>query len=385
LDCTFFSFKSEEMRNQGYNGGQSYRRFGDEVLRNINNHSDNHHLRDNGYNDYNGRSNERERERERVHTYNPPTRVQGLYHNTEQGNGNVNNSHTSTCTNLHADDSAFAAVAKAILFEIQQATSANDNEADRSITTALHLNKIMSRKELMDLNNALHSRVASSWSPGLNPSKVDALVHECEKTFGEELRMLILRNDPTSTSHSNYMPSTDRRKTSPTPSPSQNVHRFPSPEGNNIDLTNHIIYDDDRNPSPMRQESSSFGYDSLRRGEIYSNATSVTALSSEDDGDDSEIYTIQLDDIKQKGMSPTFNQLNRDKRSPTSNRVRFQSNLKDDSFQSQSVATPTKKQSMLSRLRQEIEVVAPATLPENFMFEAKMGDEMFMVVVVSLF
>ena len=340
------------MRSQMQKDTRIYRRFDDEDLRNKNSKNYIHEF------EYNEGGN----------VYNPPE-----FNNREE--------RSNTNRNFVVDDNAFAAVGKNILIELDRVTSMITNEREKSVTIALQLQKIMSIDELVNFNHALNVRIRNSKHSHHDLTQIEALLYRCERTFGEELRMLIL---PKGSKSPTSRPSTERRAIA-TPSPlKHNLHRFNNPAKTDIDLTNHIIYDIE--DISIVKEGSSFSYDDTKEDNVYSNLTIPafpTASSSCDDTDASAVYTIELEDIKKKGMSSSFSEPSNDRGSP--NKVRFHSNTKDSSFQQQNIATPTKKSKRQSfGNRKSIEVVSPATVPENFMFEARMGDELFMVVVVSL-
>ena len=349
--------------------------------------------------------------REPTHEYVPPPPPQQQspppptqeYRSPLQENQRRNYNHqpyhhhsTPIHNSIEQDDRAFAAVGRRILVAIDNAlhSASANNEKDHSLTKVLQLHKMMSIRELIEFNDVLQKRVRlSSLCPYENWTFVDGLANECNQCFGDELRMLISQKGSLSPffhkqrstmnhhhqhqqhqqqHHDPYQRMNQREGTGSPLRP----HRFGgsgTANRNNydaagIDLTSHIIYDDSNVPSPMARESShSFDYNDDK---IYSNITAATAPSSDYESD-KEVYTIDLDDNRAK-----------DKRSP--NNVRFDKHATSSSTANTS---PHKKRIMKSPrivgARESVEVVAPATLPENFMFEARMGDQVFMVVVVS--
>ncbi len=282
--------------------------------------------------------------------------------------------------NLHSqvnsveDDKAFATIGRAILATLNDVSYSAKNEKEKSIAKVLELHKTMSFKELVEFNNALKARVKVGMSPFTNRTYVDELTQECDKCFGDELRMLVSQKgslSPLFKRRPNMQEDTFHRSNE-----NGSPQRFGSDEPIDIDLTNHIIYED-RNPSSMASERTySFDYVDEK---TYPNLSTATAPSSDYEYEDKDVYTIKPEDIK-RSRSPKPHQYQpKDKISPS--KVRFD--------QLESINSPTKNRIMQSpsrvRGREIVEVIAPATLPEDFMFEARVGDQVFMVVVVSIF
>ncbi len=161
---------------------------------------------------------------------------------------------------------------------------------------------------------------------------------------------------------------------------SESPHRFDDGRVD-IDLTNHIIYDE--NDLTPRADEKTFRYDN-DDDIIFSSVKTANSPSRYSDSDEKDVYSIDIEDIKRrKSSSPTQHQKPQEREekeihSPT--KVKFEN-------QAVSTIAPSQQRSVKSSnivgARETVEVVAPATLPENFMFEAKMGDEVFMVIVVS--
>ncbi len=343
-------------RNQSHiNHSPQYQRFKD---RDEQTQPANKYYEDNRSNDDNQRGRGR-------YNYNPPN-AYDVYDDYDETTA------SPTYRSFIADDRDFYEVGKAILLELDEATNSTTNDREKSVATALQLHKMLSIKELNDFNNALSSRIKGIH---YNQSQIDMFTHTCERTFGKELRMLILQKgsiSPFSKASTKQSETSSNFVEQPF---SEKFHK--SPESNNsIDLTDHIIYDEDTQKSP----SSSF-YEGN-----FPTLTSVrTSSNTDNNDDDSEIYTIELMDIKKKKSFPTSNRQSslKNKRSPS--KVRFDSKTQETSKRDKKNAdsTSSKKRYQAAGMRESVQVVAPATLPENFMFEARIGDEIFMVVVVS--
>ena len=337
----------------------------------------------------------------------PPTQeYRSPLQENQKGNFNQTYHHSNPKHNsIEQDDRAFAAIGRAVLAAIDDVSHSAMSEKDQSVAKVLELHKMMSVRELIEFNDALQKRVRlSSSCPYQNWTFVDGLANECNECFGDELRMLISQKGSLSpffrrlqsTTHDHHHRHHQQQQQQQHHDPYQRAYQregseSPLPprrfsgsgtknrnyDATDIDLTSHIVYED---PSPMAREGThSFDYNDDK---INSNFTAATAPSSDYESD-KEVYTIDLDDVKRKNYSPSNTNLERakDKRSP--NNVRF-----DEHATSSSTNTPThqkrfKKSPRIVGARESVEVVAPATLPENFMFEARIGDQVFMVVVVS--
>lgn len=282
--------------------------------------------------------------------------------------------HSINSSDLIIDDISFYHFGECILYEVEKETSSISRGREKSIAIAVQLNEMLSMKELIDFNNSLKLRLKKFGPPHRNMSQLEELVHDCDRVFGDELRQMVYHKAPISSSHPpSHFKMEHYHDMSSTPK-SQNVLRFSYPEKPKLDLTNYVIQNE-ISASPKEPQFSVGNVETLN-SRIQSNGTSITAMSTASDDMDDHVYTIDVQDVI-KGLSPRVKKNIKDVR--YSDFIRAQSNRN----QRTQIPTPTKKATILHKSRREVQVMAPATLPENFVFEARMGDEIFMVVVVS--
>ena len=373
------------MYNQGHNFSPPYRRFEDERLHHPNQNQQDHHPRSQSYNrteyshDHDGG---KYHHKERGNIYDPPEMQaqQSYYHQSKKSSiRSPSPPPPPPRSNFIVDDKSFVAIGKAIISELEDNEFLGRNARERSSAVVIQLQKMMSIKQLIDLNDALKSRLARFGPPYRNMSQMEMLVHQCDSSFGEELEQLIRQKGSVSElfhspRHHHRQQPENQPSSSSYSDHDNNFQRVYSPEVHNNDLTNHIIYD------VKVRDDSPFNSETMTKSSIRSNNTAETSTSSCDDAGDSEVYTIALEDIKE-ALSPTLLD-NKIKNKMSNGKVRFQDHKKNVFSEDTSIATPTRQISNQTK-REKVEVVAPAALPENFTFEARKGDELFMVSVVS--
>ena len=382
------------MYHQEQNYSPVYRRFGDDrphhqhqqqhVRTQMYNRNEYSHENSNG-----GRYHNKEREgkggryhnkeQERIHVYDPPD-IPSQQPKYPKRNTTSFRSPTPPGSNFIFDDKAFIAIARAILSELEHYDFRGRNARERSSAVAAQLQKMMSTKQLIDFNESLKSRLARFGPPYHNMSQMEMLVHQCNSIFGEELQQFIRQEGSVSEvfhSPRKHHQSEEKSSSVSYPDEDRNFQRVYTPEIYHNDLTNHIIYDVKAREEPLYEA------EAVTKEKMNSNHTDETVSSSCDGASDSDVYTIALEDIKGRA-SPTLADIKtRNKMTP--NKVRFQKHVKSDTLEDPNIATPTSSILTPSKKnREEVEVFAPAALPENFTFEARKGDELFMVSVVSI-
>ena len=357
------------MNSRSFKNPNDYRRFSD------NNIPSRFHYYDNGdgvYNDssyVNSNRSKHEFAEQRRQFYVPPTDQRNYPQENQRNYNNYANAISDE------EDNVFVTVGRGILAALDDASRSATNEKELSVAKVLKLNKMMSVRELMEFNDELEVRLKRGMSTNRNGVFVYELAQECDRCFGDELRMLILRKE----SHSPQHQSGFTMQQEPFPGLNQNesIRRFGgvSREPVDIDLTNHIISEESHQSPYASERTYSFDYVDDK---MYSGVTTETDPSSDWDCSDKEdVYTIEMNNIK-KNVSPKSNQQrSQGRHSPT--KVRFEKNETSNK-------APKKKAKQRPKViggREVVEVVAPATLPAGFMFEARSGDQVFMVVVVS--
>ena len=125
------------------------------------------------------------------------------------------------------------------------------------------------------------------------------------------------------------------------------------------DLTDHIVWDNDLGKR-------------MHIPKKTSNDTDSTAQMSQFNDGESEVYDMIVED--QEGKANTFEGYN-------------SSGDNDDKSVASlySISRTKALDSPPPNNRKIVRVKAPETLPGNFMFEARMNDDIFMVYVVSLY
>ncbi len=303
------------------------------------------------------------------HGYKPPELAQ-----TPRNPERRSSFHSINSSDLIIDDMSFYHFGECILYEVEKETSSISRGREKSTAIVVQLNEMLSMKELIDFNNSLKFRLKKFGPPHRNMSQLEELVHDCDRVFGDELRQLVYQKVPISPLHSSSRVKMEHYHDISSTPKSQNVLRFSYPEKPKLDLTNYVI-PNEISDSP-KEPQFSVGYDGMLNSRDQSNGTSITAMSTASDDMDDHVYTIDVHDVI-KGITPRAKKNMKDVR--YSNSIRAQSS----GNQRTQIPTPTKKATILHKSRREVQVMAPATLPENFVFEARMGDEIFMVVVVS--
>jgi len=286
--------------------------------------------------------------KEKSRTYNPP-QVKRQFTTNETFNSTYSDA-TST-QHFLADDKTFFAVGRAIISQLglgsNRSESALRSQAERSVEIAIELQRILTLKELYDFNQALNIRLRDlPQIPRPDEAQIHTLVRHCENTFGKELRMIMLQQGPISSFFS-----VDKENTPLSSSNTKGSHHT-----NNIDLTDHIFYEEVTGKNTSVKEKSLRIKNPTSHNKIIQSRTVSTVQSKDSEAGD-EVYSIDLENIHAKGISSS-------------------ASMNDDNVAKQCVNGQSKIFG-----RNEIEVIAPANLPENFVFEARKNDELFMVIV----
>ena len=134
---------------------------------------------------------------------------------------------------------------------------------------------------------------------------------------------------------------------------------------NHIDLTDHVVWDNDvgkNYPSNLKPNGTD-----VTVPETWSNASS--------DFTGSEVYDIIIDPAQRENED-----------TEKQNETKFDSKTENDDKSVASMYSISREKSIRtpeSKNRKIVKVKAPETLPGNFMFEARINDDIFMVHVVS--
>ena len=262
------------------------------------------------------------------------------------------------------------------------------DEREKSIAITLMLQKTLSLLQMKRFHEALDIRVKCMPKyPSDGESHLCTIVRRCNDMFGSELKALLRltkgeselnhdrrddeprgqgpkpwhnRRGPEDEPRHNRRGPEDESAFSSLPvtgSHSQSQTSFQKMETRN-DLTDHIVWDNDLGKRMHIPKNSS-------------NDTDSTAPMSQFDDGESEVYDIIVED--QEELANTFEGYN--------------SGDNDDKSVA-SLYSLSRTKAMNSphpNNRKIVSVKAPETLPGNFMFEARMNDDIFMVYVVSLY
>ena len=269
------------------------------------------------------------------------------------------------------DDHAFYLLASSILSEIQRIDEGgmNSNASQKSTSITLVLQKTLSIVQINRFHEAIDIRLKCMpkyTSEG--ESDLCSIVRRCDEIFGIEMKALLYLKGESNNDRRDQQPRVNapwQNKRAP-----ENAHTFlpPPKQMSNVhkmseqnDLTDHIIWDNDwdkRVPKTASNDTdTTFHCDSLSNGGSHFN--------------DGEVYDIIVG--KEEEMEGS--------------EMNVEYNAKDDN-DDKSVASiyslsRVKALQVPGYNRKMVSVKAPETLPENFMFEARMNDDIFMVNVVS--
>ena len=282
------------------------------------------------------------------------------------------------------NDHAFFVLASSALSEMERigGDDMDYDEREKSIAITLMLQKTLSLLQMKRFHEALDIRVKCMPKyPSDGESHLCTIVRRCNGMFGIELKALLRLTK--GESESNH----DRRDDEPRgqgPKPwhnrrgpeddsafsslpvtgshshshSQSQSSFQKVETRN-DLTDHIVWDNDLGKR-------------MHIPKKTSNDTDSTAQMSQFNDGESEVYDMIVED--QEGKANTFEGYN-------------SSGDNDDKSVASlySISRTKALDSPPPNNRKIVRVKAPETLPGNFMFEARMNDDIFMVYVVSLY
>ena len=275
--------------------------------------------------------------------YQPP---QSPIVNEMQGDGP-----TTIFPDYITNDREFLILASKILAQIGDEDS-NLNERQRSIATTLALPKLLPPAQMQQFYEALDLRMKCTPKQAIaGESHLCSVIRRCYDVFGSEMEALLqMNNGP------------DIRGDDESSRPiniNESVFRTKENDTHQQDLTDHIVWDTEN----MKKNSTSM--------------TSMTDPLPTPTGSESgsDVYDMIVDALEK---SP--------KKSDT---VILGEKVIEGDADDKSVASAYglfREKSLLHpelHNRKVVSVQAPATLPENFMFEARMGDEVFMVHVVS--
>ena len=251
------------------------------------------------------------------------------------------------------NDRDFLILASKILAQIGDEDSTL-NERQRSIATTLALPKLLAPAQMQQFYEALDLRMKCIPKQAIaGESHLCSVIRRCYDVFGSEMEaLLVLNNGP------------DIRGDDESSRPinvNESVFRTKENDTHQQDLTDHIVWDTnnlkkdstsmtsmtDPLPTPNGSESGSDVYDMIIDAIEKSPKKSDTVILGETVPEDE-------DDVNDKSVASAYGL-----------------------FREKSLLHPELHN------RKLVSVQAPATLPENFMFEARMGDEVFMVHVVS--
>jgi len=303
-----------------------------------------------------------------------------------------------------ANDHEFFSLASRILSSVGVFDSdENSNDREQSIATSVMLQKMLSPIMMKHFSDALDIRLKCMPKyPSQGESHFCTTVRRCEDLFGSELRGILRmkgdeqyhdpqvfnkrdeqpiaqgQNKKTQHEERSFMQSQQRRQQNEVPdkypmSSSRRFHedgnKYSTQEAhvvsNHIDLTDHVVWDNDvgkNYPSNLKPNGTD-----VTVPETWSNASS--------DFTGSEVYDIIIDPAQRENED-----------TEKQNETKFDSKTENDDKSVASMYSISREKSIRtpeSKNRKIVKVKAPETLPGNFMFEARINDDIFMVHVVS--
>lgn len=338
---------------------------------------------------------------------------ENFYHSRSAQSGNQQEFLTN-------DHSFFTMAARLLSLLPERETDNNEMFQGICVETAIMLQKIISPSELRDFSHALDIRFnALPRNPSPSDTQLMYIIRRCEKRFGKEMKDLQQaskeyeqrgdtrhggsqqggshRNDPDEDKNEHHMrtytpenqagdtlfPSkehiyqsrSDEIFTVQPPHAVQN-ERYASPqadgqdEGDLDDFTGHILSDENISKSnSLKGIMKKTGSDN---GIAASQQETISTVSSS--FNESEVYDMILD-AKHEHLK--HGKASNIKRSPKTE------DNDDISVASSYSVLRSNASKLKAKNRRVVKVVAPETLPENIMFEARLDDEIFMVHVVS--
>ena len=251
------------------------------------------------------------------------------------------------------NDREFLILASKILAQLGDEDS-NLNERQRSIATTLALPKLLTPAQMQQFYEALDLRMKCIPKQAIaGESHLCGVIRRCYDVFGSEMEALLEMNNG-----AEFRGDDESRRPMDV---NESVFRTKDNDTNQQDLTDHIVWDTndlkknstsmtsmmDPLPSPYGSEGGSDVYDMIIDAMEKSPKKSETVILGEKVPEDE-------DNVDDKSVASAYGL-----------------------FREKSLLRPELHN------RKLVSVQAPATLPENFMFEARMGDEVFMVHVVS--
>lgn len=346
------------------------------------------------------------------HGYEPP--IQSEYINNAMHHEPLSNEPKGEEKPL-LDDHEFITLATSILSSMEQNQVMKLNEREKSISATIILQKILPLGKLKQFSDTIDVRFRSlSKYPSWGESQHCTIVRRCEEMFGNELRVIShmrveffpgsnkenndVRDDHFDSSTFPDKKAEARRGVNPedayplnehnsknsTVKSSQNARNLTKDSDNkedgtkfvDNDMTEHIVWG---NLQGGKDASGPSKEPAERACETASNVSSHF--------NDSEVYEMVVDAPKD---TPDYSIINlEDTRvNLEDSGVNLDSKQDVDEKSVASLYSLSRDKSILSpevKHRRIVSVQAPEALPGNFMFEARMNDEVFMVNVVSLF
>ena len=271
------------------------------------------------------------------------------------------------------NDHAFFMLASSILSEIQRMDEGdmNSNVPEKSASTTLVLQEILSLVQMHRFYEAIDIRLkCMPKHPSDGESHLCTIVRRCDEIFGIEMKTLLLFKGTSNNDSRDDQP----RFQNPwqNQGASEDAHTFYSlPKkqfnGHTIseqnDLTDHIIRENDWEKRVPKTASNDT--DQTFPCETLSNSGSQF--------NDGEVYDIIVAEAEEEETEDLDMDAETEKHDNDDKSVASMYSISRE----KSLQAPGHKN------RKFVSVKAPETLPANFMFEARMNDEVFMVHVVS--
>jgi hypothetical protein len=310
------------------------------------------------------------------------------------------------------NDNEFLSLATRILsFMENDEVMMKPNNRERSISATTALKKSLPLDTLKKFSDALNSRLNLMHQyPSWGESHVCTIVRRCEGIFGKELRALLQmhvhddygirqpnekRDDLSGPSlmHNHQSQHGTRTRVAPEDtqpiqnenrryfakvSPPQRFHGISktTADDGEYDMTNHIVWEKDTH----REESAN--YDTLGSSKGTNMTVCETMSTSSSQFNESEVYDMFVaakPPEADKRTSHTDGTVQNVLANP-------EPDYDNDDKSVASMFSLSRERSLKSHKtnnRKIVSVRAPETLPGNFMFEARMNDDIFMVHVVS--
>ncbi len=304
------------------------------------------------------------------------------------------------------NDNEFLSLAKSILSVMEKdEVMMKPTNQERSNSATAALRKVLPLDTLQKFNEALDSRLAlMPKHPSWGESHDCTIVRRCEGIFGEELKALLKNFDRVNDNDQSEETRQDQNsgvafmnrqqerygtgtRVAPEDIPTINGNRYvvkdSSPQKSQghskntayeaeFDLTSHIVWG---------EETKRNGHTEKELSQKDTNIISETTSTSSSNYNESEVYDMFVD------SKP--NECAKQKETGYTVQAAHAKPIVEDDDDEKSVASMyslSREKSLISNKannRKFVSVRAPETLPGNFMFEARMNDDIFMVHVVS--